>query len=198
VKADHTSEFTKARALRSKVADQGVTVCARGAQNGRIRKNQEVSDMTRAKALLLTAIVLPLSISAAYAAKRIDPDKLPQVACSELKFSAAFLAKYPKAAAACLDGRVYNGKRYAKFQAKVYISDPAFMTVQMLDATGATVTTFSFKPGPDQGVHVNGKLRKFHDMAVGEVLTVWVSEDRTDAQELPGPTANKWTMLPPL
>ena len=154
--------------------------------------------MTRAKGLLLAAIALPLAMGAAHAAKRVDPEKLPQVACSDLKFSAAFLAKYPKAPAACLDGRVYNGKRYAKFQAKVYISDPSFMTVQMLDATGAPVTTFSFKPGPDQGVHVNGQLRKFHDMSVGEVLTIWVSEDRTDAQELPGSTENSWAMLPPL
>jgi hypothetical protein len=154
--------------------------------------------MTRTKGLLLAAIALPLSIGAAHAAKRVDPDKLPQVACSDIKFGAAFLAKYPQAPAACLDGRVYDGKRYAKFQAKVYISDPAFMTVQMLDTAGATVTTFSFKPGPDQGVHVNGQLRKFHDMAVGDVITIWVSEDRTDAQELPGSTTNSWAMLPPL
>jgi hypothetical protein len=154
--------------------------------------------MTRTKRRLLAAIVLPLAIGAAHSAERVDPDKLSQVACSDIKFSTAFLTKYPKAPSACLDGRVYNGKRYAKFQAKVYISDPAFMTVQMLDAAGATVTTFSFKPGPNQGVHVNGQLRKFHDMAVGEVLTIWVSEDRTDAQELPGSTENSWAMLPPL
>ena len=153
--------------------------------------------MTRIKGLLLAALALPLAISAAQA-KPVDPDKLPQIACSELKFSAAFLAKYPKAPAACLDGRVLNGKRYAKFQTKVYISDPAFMTVQLLDASGAMVTTFSFKPGPEQGVHVNGKLRKFHDMKVGEVLTIWVSEDRMTAEELPGSTKNSWAMLPPL
>jgi hypothetical protein len=72
------------------------------------------------------------------------------------------------------------------------------MTVQLLDATGEMVTTFSFRPAPDQGVHVNGQLRKFDDMAVGEVLTIWVSEDRTTAQELPGSTTNSWAMLPPL
>jgi len=70
--------------------------------------------------------------------------------------------------------------------------------VQMLDATGAMVTTFSFRPAPDQGAHVNGQLRKFGDMAVGEVLTIWVSEDRMTAQELPGSTTNSWAMLPPL
>jgi hypothetical protein len=154
--------------------------------------------MRTAKWVLVTALALPMSTMAAHAAQRVDPEKLPQIACSDLKFSAAFLAKYPKAPAACLDGRIYKDKRYAKFQAKVYISDPTFMTVQLLDASGATVTTFSFKPSPNQGVHVNGQLRKFHDMAVGEVLTIWVSEDRMTAQELPGSTNNSWAMLPPL
>jgi hypothetical protein len=152
--------------------------------------------MTRAKWLLLTALGLPLSITAAHAA--VNPDKLPQVACADIKFSAAFLAKYPKAPQACIDGRTYKGVNYAKFTAKVYISSPEFMTVQMLDASGATVTTFSFKPGPNQGVHVNGQFRKFHDMQVGDILTLWVSQNRTDAQALPGSTAEKWALLPPL
>jgi hypothetical protein len=93
---------------------------------------------------------------------------------------------------------VYHGYRYAKFEVKVYISSPQFMTVEMLDASGATVTTFSFKPAPGQGVHVNGQLRKFSDMAVGEKLTVWVSEKRLTAMELPGSTANSWAVLPPM
>ncbi len=88
--------------------------------------------MIRAK-WLLAALALPLMISTAFAA--IDPDKLPQVACSDLEFSKAFLAKYPKAPAACQDARVYKGQRYAKFVAKVYISSPQFMTVELLDTS---------------------------------------------------------------
>jgi hypothetical protein len=150
--------------------------------------------MIRAKWLIAT-LALPLMISTAFAA--INPDKLPQVSCSDLKFGKAFLAKYPKAPAACQDARVYKGQRYAKFEAKVYISSPQFMTVELLDTAGATVTTFSFKPAAGQGVHVNGKLRKFSDMSVGEKLTVWVSEKRLTAMELPGSTANSWAVLPP-
>src|SRR3984957_3727852 len=144
---------------------------------------------------LLIALTFPLSISSSFAA--VDPDKLPQVPCSSLHFGAAFLAKYPKAPEACQDARVYKGKRYAKFEAKVYISSPKFMTVQMLDSTGATVTTFSFKPGPDQGVHMNGQLRKFHDMAFGELQTMCGSEYRTTAEDLPASTEDAWAMHPP-
>ena len=144
---------------------------------------------------LLAMLALPLMITTAFAV--IDPDKLPQVPCADLQFSKAFLAKYPKAPGACQDARVYKGQRYAKFVAKVYISSPQFMTVEMLDSSGATVTTFSFKPAPGQGVHVNGKLEKFSDMSVGEKLTIWVSEKRMTAMELPGSTAHSWAVLPP-
>lgn len=144
---------------------------------------------------LLVALTLPLSIGTSFA---MDPDSLPQLPCSSLHFSAAFLAKYPKAPEACQDARVFKGKRYAKFVAKVYISSPQFMTIQLLDSTGATVTTFSFKPGPEQGVHMNGDLKKFHDMAVGEKLTIWVSEKRMEASEMPGSTDQSWALLPPL
>jgi hypothetical protein len=152
--------------------------------------------MLRIQRLLLSALALSLAVHTASAA--VDPEKLPQVSCGTVKFGAAFLAKWPKAPAACQDARVYNGQTYAKFQAKVYISSPEFMTLQILDSSGATVTTASLKPGPDQGVHVNGRLKKFHDMSVGEILTFWVSENRTDAQELPGSTAESWALLPPL
>jgi hypothetical protein len=151
--------------------------------------------MIRAK-WLFAALTLPLSVGASFAA--VNPDKLPQIPCSSLHFGPAFLAKYPKAPAACLDARVYKSQKYAKFEAKVYISSADFMTVEMLDASGKTVTTFSFKPGADQGVHVNGQLRKFHDMAVGEKLTIWVSEKRMEARELPGSTDKSWVVLPPM
>jgi len=152
--------------------------------------------MNKIHMLFLSALALPLSIGIAHAVT--NPDELPQVACSDLKFGASFLAKYPKAPQACQDARVYHGKRYGKFEAKVYISDPAFMTVQLLNAAGDTVTTFSFKPGANQHVLVNGKEKAFHDLQVGEKITIWVSEKRLEAVELPGSTEHSWAVLPPI
>lgn len=154
--------------------------------------------------LLLSALALPLlmngcaSSGAPRAAKPVDVASLPKVECSTLKFGKAFLDKYPDAPAACQEARVYNGKRYAKFEAEVYISDPEFMTVNLLSATGARVTTFSFKPGPDQMIKINGKDTKFHDLRVGEKMTFWVSEDRMTAAALPGSTGDSWAVLPPI
>ena len=152
--------------------------------------------MNKIQVLFLSVLALPLSIGAAHAV--VNPDRLPQVECSDLQRGAAFLAKYPQAPQACQDARVYKGKRYAKFEAKVYISDPEFMTVQILNKAGDTVTTFSFKPGPNQHVLVNGKEKVFHDLAVGEKITVWVSEKRLEAAKLPGSTQDRWAVLPPI
>jgi hypothetical protein len=45
---------------------------------------------------------------------------------------------------------------------------------------------------------VNGQLRKCHDMAVGDKLTFWISQNRLDAQDLPDSTEEHWALLPPL
>lgn len=150
-------------------------------------------------ALLVTALTLPLSIGAAYAAnKPVDVSKLPKVECSALKFSEAFLTRYPKAPAACLEAREHDGKRYAKFDAKVYITGPEITTVNLVNSKGDVVDTFSLKPGPEQKIKINGKDTKFRDLRVGEKITFWVPEDRMEAAELPGATDNTWAVMPPL
>ena len=148
-------------------------------------------------ALLATALALPLSIGAANAAKPVDPSKLAKVECSELKFSAAFLERYPHAPAACLEARELDGKRYAKFNAKVYLTGPEITTVNLLNTKGDTVDTFSLKPGPDQKIKINGKDTKFSDLRAGEEISFWVSEDRMEAAELPGATEHTWAVAPP-
>ena len=141
--------------------------------------------------MVLVGLALPLSIELGVAAApKIDPDKLPVVACSDLKWNAEFLAKYPKAPAACLEARVYKGKRYAKFMGKVYIQDPAYLTVTFLNVAGDPLTTFTYKPpSADAIVYVNGKPTKYKDIKVGDKLTVWVSEDRFAVYGAPGSTA---------
>ena len=82
------------------------------------------------KWLACSALTLPLAIGMQNAnAQKVDPDKLPKVACTELTFNHAFLAKYPKAPAACQEARVYQGKRYAKFSGKVTKKDESALSV---------------------------------------------------------------------
>jgi hypothetical protein len=138
--------------------------------------------------MVLVALSLPLSIELGVAAPpKVDPEKLPLVACSDLKWNAEFLAKYPKAPAACLEARVYKGKRYAKFMGKVYIQDPEYLTITMLNVAGDPLSTLTYKPpSADAIVYVNGKPTKYKDIKVGDKLTVWVSEDRWAVYGAPG------------
>ena len=97
------------------------------------------------------------------------------MSCTSIHYSAAFLAKYPKAPAACLEGRKANGETYGKFNAKVYLNGDGITTVQMLNVSGDPVTTFSFKAKPGATVSVNGKPEAIADPKPGEQITFWVS-----------------------
>lgn len=80
----------------------------------------------------------------------------------------------------------------------MYLANPDFTTVELLNVRGDPLSTFSFKPGADQKIKINGKDTKFSDLRAGEKITFWVSEVRMPAHELPGSTEDSWAVLPPL
>lgn len=146
-------------------------------------------------ALIGTALALPFAIGTALAADTMESDE--KIACTEVKYSAEFLAKYPEAPAACIEAVEKDGKRYAKFDAKVYLNSADRTTVELLNTKGDRLSTFSFKPGPDAAVDIDGKKTKFTELKPGEKISFWVSEDRLTAHEMPGSTEESWAVLPP-
>jgi hypothetical protein len=151
---------------------------------------------TKKCALVATALALPLSIATALAAESpMASDH--KIACSEVKYGSEFLAKYPDAPAACLEAIEKDGKRYAKFQARVFLNSADRTTVELLNTRGDPLSTFSFKPAPDAGVMIDGKKTKFTDLKKGEKISFYVSADRLTASELPGATEDSWAVLPP-
>jgi hypothetical protein len=146
-----------------------------------------------------SALTLPLAIGMQLAnaqnAPKVDPDKLPKVACSDLTFNHDFLSKYPKAPAACQEARVYKGKRYAKFNGKVAKKDEASMSVQVLNVSGDPLDTVSFKPSTAAKVILNGEPAKLTDLKVGDPLTFWIAESRFAFYTSPGKGASPG--LPP-
>jgi hypothetical protein len=148
------------------------------------------------KWLACSALALPLAIGMQHAnAQSVDPDKLPKVGCTELTFSHDFLAKYPKAPAACQEARVYKGKRYAKFNGKVSKKDASALTVQVFNVAGDPLDTISVKPSATATVVVNGERSKLADLKVGDPLTFWVAETRYSFYSSPGKGASQ--VLPP-
>ena len=146
---------------------------------------------------VVAALVVLAPVSMTWAVTP-DPESLPKVNCSDFKFSQAFLAKYPKAPAACLEGRVYKGHKYAKFSAKVFLNSPDRTTVQFLNVSGDPIETISFKPAAGATLTFNGKKVKYSDLKPGDPLTFWMPESRMSVQTLPAPTAQSWTVLPPV
>lgn len=147
------------------------------------------------RALIGSALALPLSIGIALASDTME--KGTQIACTEVKYSSEFLERYPSAPAACLEARDHDGKRYAKFNARVFLNSADRTTVELLNVKGDRLSTFSFKPAPEAGVSIDGKKVKFTDLKKGETISFWVSEDRMTASEMPGSTEESWAVLPP-
>lgn len=146
-----------------------------------------------ALAVVLSGCGTPTKVS-----KPIDPERLARVECSSLKFSEEFLKKYPDAPAACIEAREYEGKRYAKFNAKVYLNSADRTTVTLQSPAGKDLSTFSIRPGPNATLKINGKDTKFVDLRPGEMISFWVSEKRMSASALPASTEESWSVLPPL
>lgn len=143
------------------------------------------------------AIALPLSLSSyAATAQKIDPEKLPKVACSDLVYSQQFLKTYPKAPAACQEARVYGGKKYAKFDGKVFIPGADVVTIQFFNVSGDPLTTVSLKPSPSAKVIVDGKTKTIAQLNKGDPITIWVSEKRFAAYTSPGAKSSSTLVAP--
>jgi hypothetical protein len=110
------------------------------------------------------------------ASEAVDPDKLPMEKCSSIVYAPAFLNKYPKAPAACLEVRVYKGQRYMKIKGKVYVVDKNAVTVAFYDPYGNDLGTVTVSGPNYPTVFFDGKNVAFPDLKTGEKLTIWVPE----------------------
>jgi len=126
---------------------------------------------------ILVAAVLSLVWGVTSAAPQtVDPDKLPKVECSSLRYSKEFLDRFPKAPAACLEARVYKGNTYMKVKGKVYIAGDSTPTVSLMDAYGNTLGTVTVKNPQSIRVIVNGKDVDLAHLRTNEELTIWVPQ----------------------
>ena len=147
--------------------------------------------------LACTALVLPVAIgSQLVGAQQVGSDVGTVIPCSDLTFSKDFLAKYPKAPAACIEARTYNGKKYAKFNGKVYLKEGSAMTVQVNNVAGDALNAITVQPSQTATLLVNGKEEKFSDLKVGDPIAIWISQDRYSFYSAPGKAAGKVVATP--
>ena len=125
-----------------------------------------------------------------------DPNSLPKVSCSDFKYSEAFLAKYPKAPAACVEGRTYKGINYAKFNGKVTKVSSNSVTMDVLNSVGTPITPLTIQPADQKAfIVVNGKQTKITDLNQGDAVTFWVPQSRLEVNPLPSATSSHWNVL---
>lgn len=136
-------------------------------------------NLTR-KILSVTVLSLVAGVTVA-APKEVDTYKLPKVECSSLRYSKEFLHTYPKAPAACLEARVYNGETYMKVKGKVYILDEPTLSVAFMDPYGNTLGTVKVKDSQLR-VIMNGKEVEVADLRTDQELTFWVPESMFSAE----------------
>ena len=131
---------------------------------------------------LIAAMMLSVCSGATIAAEAVNPDKLPRIECSSLRYSEDFLQTYPTAPAACLDARVYKGETYMKVKAKVYVREEPILSVDLMDPYGNTLGTVLIRKPQSLRVLVNGKEVNASDLQRDEAVTVWVPQSMFDAQ----------------
>ena len=144
---------------------------------------------------VLVALALTAPFTGAWAAPP-DPNDLPKVSCDDFKYSSEFLAQYPKAPAACLEGRTYKGVNYAKFNGKVTDVTKSGVTMDLLDVAGSPITSLTIKPSDSKSyILVNGKQTSITSMSVGDAITFWVPQSLMEVHALPAQSESHWIVL---
>jgi len=132
----------------------------------------------------LAAVVALASSAATAAPKPVDPASLPRVECASLHYSEAFLAKYPRAPAACLEARLYKGETYMKARGMVYVIDPPAISFAFMDQFGNSLGTVTVSNPNSLRVIINGKDVSATQLRNNETLTFWVPESIFAAESI--------------
>jgi len=99
--------------------------------------------------------------------------------CDSITWSEKAVATYPTIASACQGVEERNGKKYVKFQGTVKRTENQGQRLVVNFKDGGEVT---LTPPADTNVYVSGKKVPVADLAPGDELRFYVSEDRLAAQ----------------
>jgi hypothetical protein len=145
-----------------------------------------------ASAALLGALALSTPAVAADAAKA-GPT------CFDVVFDPEFLAAYPRAAAACQEVVMNNGKKTVRFTATVAKVKKDFISLNFLNAMGKPIEpaqSITLLPQAGQTLRVNGKDMSYDKLAKGDKVDFWLPEKSLGVVTNPNSTAVSTIVLP--
>jgi hypothetical protein len=132
---------------------------------------------------LLMACMTALGATTALA----EPPAGPQ--CKDIQWNAELLKSFPRAAVVCQEVAVRDGKKFARFTAKVTSVTAEAVKVRFLTSAGNEEREISLKPGDGARVEMKGKKVDYSTLRKNDVLTFWVPEHQLGVISDPDDTA---------
>jgi hypothetical protein len=106
--------------------------------------------------------------------------------CAHIQWSASFLYRYPRLAAACQKVEVQNGIKYAKFTGRVVLVNTHHVVVAVVNEAGVAGGAIKWKTPAEDDLTINDKQSKIGDLNKGDTLTFWIQEGKLTVSEMPG------------
>jgi hypothetical protein len=106
----------------------------------------------------------------------------------DIVFSQEFLAKFPRAGAACNEVITSNGQKWARFNAEVKKREGYRLTVDFIDNQDRAVGNMTFEATPNANVTLANEhqVKPAGKLQEGEKIVVWVPEKRFGFYAEPG------------
>jgi len=117
-----------------------------------------------------------------------------QLSCvKDIVYSPEFVAKYPRAGAACNEVIVSKGEKWARFNAEVKNRQGYHLTVDFIDDQERPVANMTFEVTPDATVTLRDEhqVKPAAKLQKGEKIVVWVPEKRFGFYAEPGASESK-------
>ena len=134
------------------------------------------------------SLMLVVLVATPFVAVAADPPKLSCI--KDIVYSQEFLARYPKAGAACREVVMKDGMKWARFDADVAAVKGNEVTANFIDSYKQPVATLTFTAAPDARVMIGGKEAKFSTLRAGDTLSFWMPESRVGFYAAPGASEN--------
>jgi hypothetical protein len=111
-----------------------------------------------------------------------------QLSCTnDMTYSKEFLAKFPRAPAACNEVSEMKGEKWARFDAEVKKREGDQLTVTFIDKEHQPVSTMTFQFDPEAQVTTeNDEPKLASKLEPGEKLKIWMPESRIGLYAKPG------------
>lgn len=106
----------------------------------------------------------------------------PALSCiKDIVYSQEFLAKFPRAGAACNEVVMAGGQKWARFNAEVQHRQGTHLTVSFVDneeRSVNTVVTFEFTPDATLTLTDDKEVKPVAALKEGDKVMIWVPEKR--------------------